>query len=127
MRGEQYIFMRFCGTDTVGGSGFLIRYKEKGREGEDGQSDDGGNAEVSSDHLVCTSSAMLDAPLSRKISSTRREGPDITLPSSDDVDIRRNVRKRAPPRRICVSGGSVGDDVFCNFGMEPSSLCAYEK
>jgi len=47
-------------------------------------------------HFCSTSSEILEAWLSRKISSTSRDGPEITV-ESDDL---RNVRKRMPPRRV---------------------------
>ena len=46
-------------------------------------------------HLCSMSSEILEARLRRRISSTRRDGPEITV-ESDDL---RNVRKRMPPRR----------------------------
>jgi hypothetical protein len=46
-------------------------------------------------HLCSTSSEILEALLRRKISSTSRDGLDITV-ESDDL---RNVRRRMPPRR----------------------------
>ena len=57
--------------------------------------DTGGNAAVSCPHLCSTSSEMLQASLRRSISSTRRDGPEITVESDD----RRKLRKRMPPRR----------------------------
>jgi hypothetical protein len=56
-----------------------------------------GNAVVLRPHLCSTSSEILEALLRRNISSTSRDGPEITV-ESDDL---RNVRKRTPPRR-CV-------------------------
>ena len=54
-----------------------------------------GNAVVLRPHLCSTSSEILQALLRRKTSSTRRDGPEITV-ASDDL---RKVRKRIPPRR----------------------------
>ena len=57
--------------------------------------DDGGNATVLRPHLCSTSSEILETLLSRRTSSTSKDGPEITV-ASDDL---RSVRRRMPPRR----------------------------
>lgn len=55
-------------------------------------------AEVSSAHVVCTSSLMEEASQRRRISSTRREGPETTFASDPVHGTERIERNSAPPR-----------------------------
>lgn len=52
------------------------------------------NADMSRNHFSLTSSGMSSAPLDRNNSSTRREGPDMTVES----ETLRRVRSNMPPR-----------------------------
>ena len=55
-------------------------------------------AEVSSAHMVFTSSLMEEAFVRRRISSTRREGPETTFASDPARGTERMERRSAPPR-----------------------------
>ena len=95
MRGERY--MRSC---AVGASSLdkLAEGMRTRRMVERRDSDGGGKTDMSFSQMSETRSAIFDALLRRRISSTKREGPEITLASL----ARRTERKRIPPRRIRV-------------------------